>query len=301
MSADTARYIHDKLQWLDDLADCPPAGAFRVSTQGHTRRERLRQIGLELCQLAANGLAASDVDRFVALMGDVTACEGRHYVRKLCAQARRFLESLAEAIDDHSSNMRARIRLDALEHVPSSLWQLTWAEVETGSAHLKDCLDELGTSAATDHEDEHQADSAPEDTSQRRHLRQAIRIVKGVVRKLKVRCLQPLVEPVEGLEVVQWLDDVLDTVRPLFAAVDDVVYDLHVGTDDDVLWAKTREVAILGERLIDVAYAFPGTHAINGTYAKVATPDSQLRSWLDGARHSLQRSLDPLIDALPNR
>jgi hypothetical protein len=318
MTDETLERIDELIRWTEELATVP--GPFRVSTQGHVRREQLRQSCYGLMKRLPKPIEPGDVDSAIRVpLGDLTLAEGRHYVHRVIRQIVRFLQSLRRALlVEGDSVTSSLVRMDAIEQVPVSLWHMTWQEFEHGAALLKDACEELEEGDTEERGDgqEGEGDEFEDRTKKRQsQLRMtvlmALKLLKSVVRKLKTRCLQPLIEPVESTDVIDWLDDLLEAVGPLFALIDDLViavaYQVH-GSATFLSYDETWEVKLLmlrlaelAGRLIDAGLRFPGAHQANDTYTKVATPDSQLMQWLEQTRGHLDRLVTSVVDSVPNR
>ena len=294
------------------------SGVFRI-TNGHARKAELCSKALEICKILQQHRTTPTqqvvkvVQDFQELLGKVSLADGRNYAVQMSKVSLRFLYSVEEAVVKAQGQLA---RPEILDHLPLSSWQLLTKEWDNGMSQLKDSIKELsvgpdnspqlGTSPITSAGNEIDAEIGKGTI-----YGKIIALLKGVktlMRKVRTKCLQPLIEPVETAEGIAWLDDLLDAVGPLMRATEEMTV-ASIPPEHPMQMANwASEVAILGQRLCDIAKAYPGNPPML-SYGKGDTLVSddyrglngEELAWFDNAQSHLDLLLAPILETFPIR
>ena len=313
--------IKESISSIEDLSSTP--GSFKI-TQGQTRKNEIYSKGAELAHLFQKHLRANlseaqllfevqnvmikDVKDFEAIVGKTTIAEGRNYAERVASSCTRYLESLKEAVEVGDETL---IRIEHLGKIPSSAWQLTLNEWDVGTGHLKDAIKDLeevkkenSSQIPTDEEDE----SINNESLNLTLVENVISMLKGVktvVRKIRTRCLQPLIEPVETIEAINWLDELLDTAISLFLEMEELAVSVIPPISLFNVSELSRRVAELAQEICRIGKNYPGNPSASSTgwngEIELERMEENDAEWFDLAEVHFDHLVSPILEHIPTR
>jgi hypothetical protein len=283
-----------------DIPQTP--GSFRV-TNGHARKAELCSKGLEVAKALSrsNPTSNAEVQRalgeFRELLERATLADGRCYAVQVSNVSLRFLYSIEDAVANGNPLLG---RPEALDFLPLSAWQIVTKEWETAMAHLKDAIKELLPDSSS-------SSSSSSSSLLQEKIALLLKGVKTVLRKVRTRCLQPLMEPVETPEGIAWLDDVLDVMGPLMQATEDVTIAGFPPENPMQVASFASDVATLAQTLCQVVKGYPGnptncksTPTTTNSLAHFGLEEEEM-IWFDNAQAHFDQLLNPILETFPIR
>ena len=313
--------IKESISSIEDLSSTP--GSFKI-TQGQTRKNEIYSKGAELVHLFQKHLRSSlsaeqllsdiqnvmikNVKEFERVVGKTTIAEGRNYAERVATSCTRFLESVKEAVEVGDETL---IRIEYLSKIPSSAWQLTLNEWDVGTIHLKDAIKDLeeikkenSSQIIIMTEDDKCRDEDPNLTL----IENVISLLKGVktvLRKIRTRCLQPLIEPIETMEAIDWLDELLDTVVSLFLEMEELAVSVIPPISLFNVNELSRRVAELAQEICRIGRRYPGnpnfsTSGGRGEDEPEAMEENDIE-WFDLAEGHFDHLVSPILEHIPTR
>lgn len=283
------KMIGECLRVAQALTQSP--GVFRI-TNGHARKAELCSKALEISKslpysTSSETTITRHLQEFKELLGRVSLADGRCYALRVSGVCQRFLYSVEEAVINQDGSLA---RPGMLDFLPLSAWQIVTKEWETAMLHLKDSIKELSPSSDNDE----------------KKIVSLLKGVKTVMRKIRTKCLQPLIEPVETKEGIAWLDDLLDALTPLMKAVEGVTVAAFPPENPVQVAAFASEVVVLAQVLCQVARAYPG----NPTTSRPKSPlyhnacgglEEEELAWFENAQSHFDHLLGPILETFPIR
>ena len=313
--------IKESISSIEDLSSTP--GSFKI-TQGQTRKNEIYSKGAELAHLFQKHLRANlseaqvlfevqnvmitGVKEFETVVGKTTIAEGRNYAERVASSCTRFLESLKEAVEVGDETL---IRIEHLGKIPSSAWQLTLNEWDVGTGHLKDAIKDLeevkkenSSQIPTDEEEESINNESPNLTLVENVI-SMLKGVKTVVRKIRTKCLQPLIEPVETMEAINWLDELLDTAISLFLEMEDLAVSVIPPISLFNVSELSRRVAELAQEICRIGRNYPGNPSASSTGwngdIELERMEENDAEWFDLAEVHFDHLVSPILEHIPTR
>ena len=113
------------------------------------------------------------------------------------------------------------------------------------------------------------------------------RLVKTMVRKIRLRCIQPIFEPIESYDEIQWLDELMEAGESLFPAIDELATAViptqsptHISLESVNLVRQAQKVCELG-------------------WQQAGQPEHQ--QWFVNCHAQLDTLLIPILESNPSR
>jgi hypothetical protein len=315
--------LKESIKSIEDLSYTP--GSFRI-TQGQTRKNEIYSKGTELAQLFQRHLRENlsevqilsdiqnslikNVKEFEKVVEKTTIAEGRNYAERVASSCTKFLGSLREAVEICNENL---IKIEHLGKIPSSAWQLTLNEWDTGTGHLKDAIKDLeeirkeGSSQIIILSDEEDGDNKHDDPHLAlvENLISLLKGVKTVLRKIRTRCLQPLIEPVETIEAIDWLDELHDSAVALFVEVEELAVEVLPPMSLFKVSELSRRVAEMAQQICQIGRKYPGNPIPMMEYEegeeKHEKMEENILEWFDLAEEHFDHLVSPILEHIPSR
>lgn len=308
---------------LNEIASTPSHPSMFKVYNGSERYGRLRAVVKDLVDTAnatiielqtTRRCPENMLSRIIKLLhalgeefGQFSPADGKWYMTKLCERCgvfvrefcATFLNSLGQFPSSPAMVATAPRLVDTarlIDSCPVSTLQLATETWEVWAAQGKESIVEIQRIADgifdegfgdQDEEDIEPKQVSPVERSFASKVFLLCRLVKTMVRKIRLRCIQPIFEPIESYDEIQWLDELMEAGVALFPAIDEIATAVIPAQVPSHICSEAVNLVRVAQKVCELGWQQAG--------------QEEHQKWFVNCHAQLDSLLIPILESNPSR
>lgn len=300
---------------LNEVASTPSHPSMFKVYNGSERYGRLRAVTKDLID---SGTAAvieyqstqrcpeTTLSRIIKLLhslgeefGQFSPADGKWYMNKMCERCSLFIKEFGAALITSLTSAPGPRLIDTarlIEACPGSTLQLATETWEVWAAQGKESIVEIqriadgifeDTFGDSDEQTEDPKPVSPVERSIASKVFLLCRLVKTMVRKIRLRCIQPIFEPIESFDEIQWLDELMEAGESLFPAIDEIATAVIPAQIPSHICSEAVNLVRVAQKVCELGWQQAG--------------QEEHQKWFVNCHAQLDSLLIPILESNPSR